>query len=87
MQNRESAVRSRLRKRYHQDDLEVKIQELEDRYKQMMRKMLVSLPRILSLRNSFPTLKMSSPRALSSVSNKLILLSARLIWKSSKEIF
>ena len=35
MQNRESAVRSRLRKRYHQDDLEVKIQELEDRYKQM----------------------------------------------------
>ena len=29
MQNRESAVRSRLRKKYHQDDLEVKIMEME----------------------------------------------------------
>jgi len=29
MQNRESAVRSRMRKKYHQDDLEVRIQELE----------------------------------------------------------
>jgi hypothetical protein len=29
MQNRESAVRSRMRKKYYQDDLEVKIQELE----------------------------------------------------------
>ncbi len=33
MQNRESAVRSRMRKRYHQDDLEVKIYELEKMYK------------------------------------------------------
>jgi hypothetical protein len=29
MQNRESAVRSRLRKKYHQDDLEGRIEELE----------------------------------------------------------
>lgn len=29
MQNRESAVRSRMRKRYYQDDLEDKIAELE----------------------------------------------------------
>jgi hypothetical protein len=29
MQNRESAVRSRLRKKYHQDELEVKIMEME----------------------------------------------------------
>lgn len=29
MQNRESAVRSRLRKKCHQDVLEIKIQELE----------------------------------------------------------
>jgi hypothetical protein len=29
MQNRESAVRSRLRKKYHQDELEVKIIEME----------------------------------------------------------
>lgn len=29
MQNRESAVRSRLRKKYHQDELEIRIQELE----------------------------------------------------------
>ncbi len=29
MQNRESAVRSRMRKKCHQDDLEVKIEELE----------------------------------------------------------
>jgi len=29
MQNRESAVRSRLRKKYHQDELEVKIFEME----------------------------------------------------------
>ncbi len=29
MQNRESAVRSRLRKKYHQDELEIKIMELE----------------------------------------------------------
>jgi hypothetical protein len=29
MQNRESAVRSRMRKKYHQDELEIKIQELE----------------------------------------------------------
>lgn len=33
MQNRESAVRSRQRRRYHQDDLEVKIEELEAGYK------------------------------------------------------
>jgi hypothetical protein len=30
MQNRESAVRSRLRKRYYQDELEEKIQKMED---------------------------------------------------------
>lgn len=29
MQNRESAVRSRLRKKYQQDDLELRIEELE----------------------------------------------------------
>lgn len=29
MQNRESAVRSRMRKKYHQDDLEGRIHELE----------------------------------------------------------
>jgi hypothetical protein len=29
MQNRESAVRSRMRKKYYQDELEVKIHELE----------------------------------------------------------
>ena len=29
MQNRESAVRSRLRKKYHQDELEIKIMEME----------------------------------------------------------
>lgn len=33
MQNRESAVRSRLRKKYHQDDLEGRIQELEKMHK------------------------------------------------------
>lgn len=34
MQNRESAVRSRLRKKFHQDDLEVKIEELEKMHKE-----------------------------------------------------
>lgn len=29
MQNRESAVRSRMRKKYHQDELEIKIEEME----------------------------------------------------------
>jgi hypothetical protein len=33
MQNRESAVRSRMRKRYYQDDLEGTINGLEQRYK------------------------------------------------------
>ena len=33
MQNRESAVRSRLRKKYHQDDLEGRIEELEKMHK------------------------------------------------------
>jgi hypothetical protein len=33
MQNRESAVRSRLRKKYHQDDLEGRIEELERMHK------------------------------------------------------
>jgi hypothetical protein len=33
MQNRESAVRSRLRKKFHQDDLEGRIEELEKLHK------------------------------------------------------
>lgn len=38
MQNRESAVRSRMRKRYHQDDLEVKIEEMEKVQKEISEK-------------------------------------------------
>jgi hypothetical protein len=36
MQNRESAVRSRLRKKFHQDDLESKIEELERQHKEVV---------------------------------------------------
>jgi hypothetical protein len=35
MQNRESAVRSRMRKRYVQDDLETKIEDIESKYKEL----------------------------------------------------
>lgn len=35
MQNRESAVRSRMRKKYHQDDLEGRIEELEMMHKEV----------------------------------------------------